>query len=348
MVASGGWRKLESQVNKTMNLSGICRTKEIRGYAFPGVIHNDSYFLSDLKVFADGLIDCWGMVVLPLFKGKLDSDWVVTSIPDGKPLDIQHLGSLLFSDAAWTHTNESLCLFIEEIIADLNPRMENLYNCHDRETEKVGRIRCATVSTGNPRPWKPIGSIAPIMIGRFGRSLQHFRVSEDQLFLTTIQLFDDDKVVIFGTGDPITMEFSEFAAELRDPNCFRLPNSGDRVTIEHLVTFTVDNWRWCINSQSIEEEFHDIHNQIQGRPGSIQLCCNAFADYLTEQSKDNFKQLKEKYEAVPEHLRKYCGDMDSQDIPIRMVLYGKDEIDNWSHYQVSKAIDMDPPSIDLP
>jgi hypothetical protein len=58
--------------------------------------------------------------------------------------------------------------------------------------------------------------------------------------------------------------------------------------------------------------------------------------------------LRRSYEAVPEHLRMYCGDMDTKDIPIRMILYGKDEIKNWSHYAVSKAEGMELPTIEIP
>ena len=32
----------------------------------------------------------------------------------------------------------------------------------------------------------------------------------------------------------------------------------------------------------------------------------------------------------------YCGDMDTKDIPIRMILCGMDEIKNWSHYQAAE------------
>src|SRR6266496_1240622 len=113
-----------------MNLSQICRTKEIRGYAFPGIIHNGSYFHTDLEVFADGLIFCWEMVDLSMFIAKLRSGWVVTSIPDGKPLNIHGIGTLSFSAPAWAHTSKSLISFIRATIKELNPRLENLYDCH--------------------------------------------------------------------------------------------------------------------------------------------------------------------------------------------------------------------------
>jgi hypothetical protein len=77
-----------------MRLASICRTKEIRGYEIPGIIHNGNYFLTDLHVFADGLINCWQMVVLPMFKDKLRSGWAVTEIPHGADLSIHGIGRL--------------------------------------------------------------------------------------------------------------------------------------------------------------------------------------------------------------------------------------------------------------
>jgi hypothetical protein len=82
-----------------MTLASICRTKEIRGHEFPGIIHNASYFLTELQVFADGLINCWQMVDLPMFKEKLRRGWVVTSIPDGSELSIHGIGSVTVTSA---------------------------------------------------------------------------------------------------------------------------------------------------------------------------------------------------------------------------------------------------------
>ena len=75
---------------------------------------------------------------------------------------------------------------------------------------------------------------------------------------------------------------------------------------------------------------------------------SAFRAYLAEQSAENLNALRQKYEAVPEHLRMYCGDMDVKDIPISMILYGKSEIEHWSHYQAAKQLGEVLPSIDIP
>lgn len=35
-----------------------------------GVHHNVTYYLTDLLVYADGIVDCWGLVTLEQFRGK--------------------------------------------------------------------------------------------------------------------------------------------------------------------------------------------------------------------------------------------------------------------------------------
>ena len=38
-----------------------------------------TYFLTDLKVYADGMIDCWGLVDFTTFRQKVASGWVATT-----------------------------------------------------------------------------------------------------------------------------------------------------------------------------------------------------------------------------------------------------------------------------
>src|SRR2546425_394844 len=96
------------------------------GQEFPGIIHNGSYFLTELQVFADGLINCWEMVDLPMFKEKLRRGWVVTSIPDGSELSIHGIGSVAVTSVAWVHTPKSLVKFVQDIVKTLNPSRREL------------------------------------------------------------------------------------------------------------------------------------------------------------------------------------------------------------------------------
>ncbi len=331
-----------------MTLASICRTKEIRGHEIPGIIHNGSYFLTELQVFADGLVNCWQMVDLPMFREKLRCGWVVTSIPDGSELSIHGIGSVALTSARWAHTPKSLVNFIQDIVKVLNPRMENLHDCHGRDTEEINGVRYAALNTGNPRPWKTDQPISPLVRGLFGGSLRHFQATKGALRLVTIQLFKDDTAVIFGAGEPQTLDFKSLINQLGSRDYFRLPEPREHVMIEGLVEFVAGDWSYRVDPGQLAAEFHDLHDRVQGRPGTIQECMSAFRDYLAKQSAENLNALRQKYEAVPEHLRVYCGDMDVKDIPIRMILYGKSEIKHWSHYRVAKQLGEVLPSIEIP
>lgn len=331
-----------------MRLALICRTKEIRGYEIPGIIHNGNYFLTDLQVFADGLINCWQMVDLPMFKDKLRSGWVVTEIPHGADLSIHGIGSVAVKSPTWAHSQKSLVTYIQDVVRTLNPRMENLYDCHGRDTEEVGKVRYAAVNTDNPRPWKTDQPISPLVRGMFGDSLRHFQVRDGLPRLVTIQLFKDDSAIVFGDSEHQTLDFGVLIKQLSDRDHFRIPDAGDRVVIQGLVDFTAGEWDYCVDPGQLVAEFHDLHDRVHGRPGAIEQCMRAYREYLGEQSAKTLRVLREKYEAVPTHLRMYCGDMDVKDIPIRMILYGKDQIQNWSHYRVAKQSGEELPSIDIP
>jgi ribA/ribD-fused uncharacterized protein len=73
--------------------------ERIEGTWRPIFIHNGgTYFLTELKIYADGLIDCWELVDLDGFAAKVRSGWVATTIPDGGTASAHHLGSWRFAD----------------------------------------------------------------------------------------------------------------------------------------------------------------------------------------------------------------------------------------------------------
>ena len=58
--------------------------------------------------------------------------------------------------------------------------------------------------------------------------------------------------------------------------------------------------------------------------------------------------LRAAYEAVPEHHRMYVGDMDTKDVAVRMIIYGEQEIEGWSHRLVARARGLPLPTIRVP
>ncbi|MCB9871486.1 MAG: hypothetical protein H6837_16640 [Planctomycetes bacterium] len=75
----------------------------------------------------------------------------------------------------------------------------------------------------------------------------------------------------------------------------------------------------------------------------------AFQQYLEEPTLKAKDELQAAYEAVPEHHRMYVGDMDTKDIPVRMIIYGEEEIEGWSHRAVARSLgEEELPPIDVP
>jgi len=83
-------------------MHNVCRQINdhiIIGKSLPVFIHNGStYFLSQLIVYQDGQIDCWGFRTLEEFEQKVRSGWIVTRLPEDAEVDIHHLATFKAKD----------------------------------------------------------------------------------------------------------------------------------------------------------------------------------------------------------------------------------------------------------
>lgn len=62
----------------------IVNAVTIPGLFLQAFIKNgDHYFVTEIKVYKDGMIDCWGMVDFDGFKEKVKQGWVKTNLPEG-------------------------------------------------------------------------------------------------------------------------------------------------------------------------------------------------------------------------------------------------------------------------
>jgi hypothetical protein len=71
------------------------------------------------------------------------------------------------------------------------------------------------------------------------------------------------------------------------------------------------------------KEVEAIINRFQGKKTSEEFCSEAFEIYKATPNEENRKSLQLAYEQVAEHNRRFLlGDMDVDDIPIRVAIYG--------------------------
>ncbi|MFY0512362.1 NADAR family protein [Streptomyces anulatus] len=88
-----------------------------------------TYYLTDLFVYADGLIDCWGLATVEEFERKLRSGWVATSFPEGAEASAHELASWKFGET-WTWlTPELLLAEVRDTLDELNGRPDSTGRC---------------------------------------------------------------------------------------------------------------------------------------------------------------------------------------------------------------------------
>lgn len=103
--------------------------RRIEGVARPIFIHNFSYHLTQLRVFADGAINCWDWVDIDGLRGKLESGWVVTEVPEGAEVSAHELGRWKAADPHFGLTAEMLLGEVADDIERLNGRPDSTARC---------------------------------------------------------------------------------------------------------------------------------------------------------------------------------------------------------------------------
>ncbi|MEZ0077143.1 NADAR family protein [Planotetraspora sp. GP83] len=104
--------------------------ERIEGTWRPIFIRNgSSYFLSELKIYADGAIWCWEWVDLDGLREKLRSGWVATKLEPGGQASAHHLATWRFDDPQVWITAEDLLGEVADEIDRLNDRPDSTGRC---------------------------------------------------------------------------------------------------------------------------------------------------------------------------------------------------------------------------
>ncbi|MFJ5711529.1 MULTISPECIES: NADAR family protein [unclassified Streptomyces] len=93
------------------------------------ICNGGTYFLTDLFIYADGIVDCWDLVTLDEFEKKLRSGWVATSLPDGGSASAHHLGWWTFGEPDTWLTPELLLAEVRDTVDELNGRPDSTGRC---------------------------------------------------------------------------------------------------------------------------------------------------------------------------------------------------------------------------
>lgn len=341
-------RKKQASVN-TENLTPISRVKTLKGVYVPAIIDNMSYFYTKLQVYEDGLVDAWELLDLDLFQRKLQSGKVKVTIPDGEDISIHHLGAWEVTQGQWNFDVRTFFDYIVSVVKSLNPEMQNLHNCHGQTTKKLGNINTSILGMGNGKPYtlegheyfpkKTIGDDFSVFI----------KTDEDCYSLANLCVFTNGSLQASGIAEILTFDLDELKSLVSDEKIITTPKAGSKITIHELGSFITGKCRYSVDIKEVVLEVEETLKKLQGKKTASELCYQLYQEFCESPTEEIKEQLKAAYEKIPEHLRMYVlGDQDRKDIPVRIAIYGEDEIKKWSHYAIAEELGEELPSIDAP
>lgn len=313
-----------------MQLENLTRRQAMRvidGVSFPVIIRNGSYYLTNLMVFADGLIDCWETLDLPLFEEKLIDNWVQTRVPDGEVLSVSPLGMLEVSAGAWLMSEDDLFGHVRALIHALNPERHNLYDMHGSSTHKIDGLSYAKETRGSSPSWIPDDE-DDVFLGRHkGHTIWAYERVPYGVDIVEISIFQNDCLTISGNHATRFLTFEAFKTEAADGR-FDFPEDGETIAIKGLGRFVCSEaMSQGYSSDLIIGDLEESLRSLKGLPSLVALCRAAYDAYCRAPSTQTLADLKVAYDNVPSHLRRYCGEnMDEKDAPIRVALYGNEGI----------------------
>src|SRR6185503_17162281 len=94
--------------------------RQIPGLLLPAFIHNGAYHLTNIAVFADGMVECWGLVDWDTFLQKVESGWVVTSLPPDAEVSINPITHFTATKLLFTVPESEFVKHALDVIEELN------------------------------------------------------------------------------------------------------------------------------------------------------------------------------------------------------------------------------------
>lgn len=94
----------------------------IPGKHLPAFIHNGGYYLTNIAVYADGMIYCWEMVDVEGFIKKLKGGRVVTSLPEDAEVSVSDVTAFTARNILFRVPESEFLKEVLDVIEELNDR----------------------------------------------------------------------------------------------------------------------------------------------------------------------------------------------------------------------------------
>ncbi|MBL7785312.1 MAG: hypothetical protein JNM36_05360 [Chitinophagales bacterium] len=304
---------------QSIDFTSIIRMEDsVKGFFIPCFIHNINYHYSPLQMYSDGLISCWGTTDWIGFKGKLNSGWVTTSIPDGTTMSISFVGEWEIEQGRWQHTATTFYDNVYELFTCLNPNLQNLYQHQsNKPIWEDSKISVKPYNVPTPKPYH-MTSTNRILGEKF---VVFFRHSDQKTYIADLCLYPNKRVEISNLPTKQIIEFGQLVEFANKGLITTQPQIGETVTIANIGSFKIKSGQGIKMDYKLAE-WNDKLNELNGSENSRVRCARIFEEYKQNPTNALKNKLKIAYESIPVHLRAFVGSIDTKDYEVRLILYG--------------------------
>ncbi len=297
----------------------------VKGLALPIFIHNGTYFLDTLDIYADGVADAWGLVLVDSLQAKLDSGWITTAPPVGGKISIHDLGGGTLSAVEWSLPVAEIVSTVQALYQGLHADNPNVLDLDARRRLLAAEWGISESQVGLSRLRSTYGVYRVSDTGEeiAGATLPLFWSAPDGIALTECFVYADGRASIGYKGELRSID--EVRAFFDTDRIRTSVNDGVWITVPGLGRFQVTKGHWYVEKDELWKNILNTLNVLRGEPDVIDVCYQAFVAYQKEPTAENREILRAAYEAVPEHHRMYTQrDQDAKDGTIRRILRAKD------------------------
>ncbi|MFB0841401.1 DUF7638 domain-containing protein [Paenibacillus oleatilyticus] len=296
----------------------ISRQRTIEGTRIPGIIKNMQYYYINLDVYEDGMINCWELVDLNGLKEKIEINWLVPNVPNGEILSIFGLGAYKVKSAKWNYDKKSYYRHIKNTIEKLNPKMSNIYTISKYEKELLEKRKVT---------YSPEAKDFYVKSEMFyhqtvdGKGFTIFMKHKDISYLVNLVVYKDGRVTCYNSSFEFNYELSELEQLFRNGTFFTDFNAPTEIVLDNFAKVTLEKGLYATKQEEKYKELMDLYSKLNDKKTSLEKCREAYYRYLEYPSDYSREKLKELYELIPEHERRYLGDMDNKDSDYVRIIY---------------------------
>ena len=295
----------------------IYRYQRVEGKYFPGIINNVNYFFTTVALYEDGVIDCWKKVEFQDIKNVIEKGWLCCEVPNGKNISIFQVGNYTIKSAKWKYNKETYYKTIIDNLKELNPKIENINKITREIPEEDYKKEILFLS-------KPFRLEHKINFHQWfnGDNTFIFYNLGGQLYLTTLTAYED-KTFEIGLLEEKYFSLEEIK-EMFEKNILTT-EVKDRFFIKDFAEIEIEKINYFVEKSQKFKEIEDMMKKVCEEETTLELCREAYFEYLADPCDYTKEKLRKAYEAVPEHERIYLGDMDSKDWDYQRILYSDEK-----------------------